>query len=109
LDKKDPSSVWFGWRSKMLAFFRPANNAEILSLILNGDFHRTVTGKEYRGKGLPGIAEVARRNGVSNLFIITNDVYADVTEGIYHVMPEPFDGTLVYWEISETNLSSPLS
>lgn len=106
LDNKSPESIWFAWRTKLMTFYTLSDNASILRLILEGHLHRTVTGKYYRGKGLPGIREVLMRNGVSNLLIITNDVYANVATGTYGILRVPFGGTLVYWELEPYNASS---
>jgi len=106
LDNKRAGSKWFEWRTALWTVFRPTDNAEIFRLMLEGQFHRTVTGKYYRGKGLPGIREVMKRNGVSKLRIITNDVYADVANDQYRLLAVPFSGTMVYWELDRTNKSS---
>jgi len=99
LEDKPAVSKWFGWRQLLARIHNPNNNAELLHLILEGELHRTVTGQPFRGKGLPGIREVLRRNQVSNLRIVTNDVYADVTQGEYRTLKNNFTGTLVYWEL----------
>jgi hypothetical protein len=106
LDNKQPGSKWFAWRTALGAVFALTNNAEILKLILQGHMHKTVTGKYYRGKGLPGIYDVLQRKGISNLFIITNDVYADVSNGVYSVLKNNFGGTLIYWELDKANAST---
>jgi hypothetical protein len=106
LDNKTPGSKWFAWRTKVGTLLRRTDNAEILELILKGDMHSTVTGHPFRGKGLPGIAEVLQRSGISNLVIVTNDVYADVAAGKYLLLPRPFQGTMVYWELNNANTST---
>jgi hypothetical protein len=106
LDNKTPTSKWFGWRTILGMVYTLTNNAEIMKLILDGDFHQTVTKKYYRGKGLPGIRQVLGRRQVSNLQIITNDVIANVGGGSYRVLKTAFSGTLVYWELDSSNLSS---
>jgi len=81
------------------------NNADLLKLILDGTLHRSVTGKDYRGKGLPGIAGALRRNQISNLHIITNDVYCQPDKDFYKKLETSFSGTFVYLELGQTNES----
>lgn len=105
LQNKRSDSKFFGWYEKIFIKFGIRDNANILKLILTGQLHQTVTGKYYRGKGLPGIAEVMKRNQISNLHIITNDVFSCPSEGIYRTLDKPFSGTFIYWELGETNES----
>lgn len=105
LENKPEKSKFFGWPNKLLAVFNYTDNASLLKLILNGDLHKTVTGKHYRGKGLPGIAEVMRRNQISNLHIITNNVFCCPSKNIYKLLNTSFSGTFVYWELRENNES----
>ncbi len=76
-----------------------------MKLILEGKLHETVTGEYYRGKGLPGIVEALKRNQISNLHIISNDVYANVQTGNYTILENKFEGTFIYWELNEKNRS----
>jgi hypothetical protein len=108
LDSKGPTNRWYQWRTKMLSVFTADDNAELLRLILDGEMHQTVTGEYFRGKGLPGIKQVLTNNGVSRLVIVTNDVYADVGKDIYRILDVPFQGTLVYWELTRKNVSHPI-
>jgi hypothetical protein len=104
LNSKGPESKWYDWKN-LIAPFNAKSNAEILKLILEGKLHKTVTGQDFRGKGLPGIKEAMDRNLISKLFIITNDVYANVSENIYLTLSNNFTGTFVYWEINEFTTS----
>ncbi len=106
LNSKGQGSKWFNWRG-LLAKFSMKSNADVLKLILDGDLHRTVTGQDFRGKGLPGIKEAMDRNLISKLFVITNDVFADVNKNIYIPLPNNFEGTFVYWEIDYQTVSHP--
>jgi len=65
--------------------------------------HLTVTGQHFRGKGLPGIKEVLDRNQISNLHIISNDVFTNVQNDNYHLLNNEFSGTFVSWELNESN------
>lgn len=105
LENKPEKSKFFGWPNKLLAVFKYTDNASLLKLILDGELHKTVTGKHYRGKGLPGIAEVMRRNQISNLHIITNNVFCCPSKNIYKLLKTSFSGTFVYWELRENNES----
>lgn len=103
LENKQEGNKWYGWKDKIGKIFRLDHNVDTLKLILNGDFHSTVTGKKYRGKGLPGIALVQKRNWFSNLRIISNDVYCAYDKEEYNKMKLPFNGTFVYWELDKSN------
>lgn len=105
LSNKQSSSKFYGWLEKMQATFKYQNNAELLKLILDGELHSTVTGKHYRGKGLPGIREALSRNQISNLHIVTNNVIADVGAGTYRKLNNNFEGTFLYWELNEQNIN----
>lgn len=111
LSKKPVSSKFFGWIPKIEKLYalkeRAAHgdHSKILELIMSGDFHRTVTGKYYRGKGLPGIAEALKRNQLSNLIILSNDALGYVSKGAYRKIDSYFNGTYVYWELNEKNES----
>jgi len=105
LESKNENSKFYKWAEKLSQLFRFNNNADVLKLILDGVLHKTVTEKHYRGKGLPGIAEAMRRNQLSNLHLITNDVYCNASKNEYRTMKDSFSGTFIYWEISEKNES----
>jgi hypothetical protein len=72
---------------------------------MDGKLHLTVTGKPYRGKGLPGIADVLRKNQLSNLNVITNDVIANIENDTYRINKNSFEGTLISWEINHETKS----
>jgi len=105
LDNKPSSSKFYNWFSKLTKAFTFENNAELLKLIMKGDLHKTVTGKHYRGKGLPGIANVLKRNQLSNLHIITNNAIGNIAEDHYALLNNSFSGTFVYWEVNSGNNS----
>jgi hypothetical protein len=101
LDLKDPSSKFYNWLPKLLRSHSYSNNAELLKLILKGEFHATVTNQDFRGKGLPGIYEAAQRDHIQSLQIVTNDVYASANQDEYQNLPVSFNGTYIYFEISK--------
>lgn len=76
-------------------------DAQILEKILKGEVHKTKTELNYRGKGLPGIYEVNMRNQINNLYMITNNVFANINSDEYKIINEEFNGTFLYWEIDE--------
>ena len=82
---------------------RHGGNDEILELIISGKLHRTVTGKYSRGKGLPGIGEALKRNQLTNLIIISNDVAGYISQNKYQKLSSMFNGTYVYWELNANN------
>ena len=106
LKNKPKSNKWFGLFEK-IEEVTLRNNSKVLKMLLDGELHRTVTGKPFRGKGLPGIAEVMRKQEqIDNLHIITNNVFADVSKEVYVELKNNFSGTFLYWEINKDNRSS---
>jgi hypothetical protein len=106
LNNKPAVSRWYNWRT-IMKLIDSETNANILRKILDGELHSTVTGEEFRGKGLPGIKETMDRNLISKLYIITNDVFTNVKENKYVTLNNNFQGTFVYWEIDQSNLIQP--
>ena len=107
LKSKPAKNKWFGWFEKISTKLIHGGNEEILNLLLNGEMHMTVTGQHFRGKGLPGIKEVQDRNQISNLKIISNNVFADITQSKYIRLSNEFSGTFVTWELNENNINTP--
>jgi hypothetical protein len=95
------------WPSKQYDLFSEVTNPEILRAILERSIHQSITRQYFRGKGLPGIADVLLRNQISNLIIITNNVYGAIARKRYTELAVPFSGTLVYWELEKKNASAP--
>lgn len=106
LKSKPTGNKWFGWFEKLKNKLKFGGNDEILRLLLNGDMHMTVTGQHFRGKGLPGIKEVLDRSQISNLKIISNNVYADVSKDKYLKLSNEFSGTFINWELNEQNINA---
>lgn len=106
LKRKKPGSKFFGAYEKMKQLLGvELSDSEMLKHILHGELHKTVTEHDWRGKGLPGIYQVLKRNYYSNLNIITNTVKADVQNESYQEINANFAGTFIYWEISKNNIS----
>ena len=87
----------------MATRFQYGNNAELLRLILAGELHKTVTDLPYRGKGLPGIAELTRTRDLSELHIVTNNVFCSYSKSIFRTLQNSFSGTLVTWSLTLQN------
>lgn len=109
LKSKKEGNKWFGAFEKVKNRLKYGTNEEVLKLLLNGDLHMTVTGKHFRGKGIPGMKQVLDRNQISNLHVITNDAYADVSGNNYKKLRNHFSGTFVYWDIDDTNQTTEWS
>ncbi|GAB2621588.1 hypothetical protein GCM10027035_17170 [Emticicia sediminis] len=107
LNSKKVESKWYEWRPKILRNRESdySNNAELFKDMLEGVIHKTVTGEDFRGKGLPGIMETYRKGNIKKLSIITNDVYFNAETNIYKPLKNKFNGTFVYWEIDRSILS----
>ena len=84
------------------SLLNPQTDAEMLQLLLQGKIHSS-TGKYYRGKGLPGIFDASMNNKISNLVVISNKGYADISKDEYKILNNEFSGTFVYWELKNTN------
>ncbi|MDP8989530.1 MAG: hypothetical protein M3N41_05535, partial [Acidobacteriota bacterium] len=80
---------------KMVGF---KSNADLLLDILHGKVESS-TGYDYRGKGLPAIYQQFVRGGLQALVFVANDVYANIGRNEYRTLPEPFNGTVIYWEV----------
>src|SRR5665648_94113 len=110
LSNKPEDNKFFDAINKVKNVFKFTSNAELLKLLLNGDVHKTVTGKYYRGKGLPGVFNACRNNKISNLIIISNDAIADYSNDTYKSLNNRLSGTFVCWElnaVSYTHLTLP--
>ena len=103
LNNKGKKSKWYDWRDSLSKIFTFKNNKELLKLILNGELHKTVTGKYYRGKGLPGIYQSYKNNDLSKLHIISNDVFSNIENNKFSHLDNHFSGTFVYWELNDKN------
>lgn len=104
LYSKDHNSKWHNWRKPLAKLFNfDDDHKELLKLILNGTLHRTVTGKSFRGKGLPGIYNAYKRKDFKKLHIISNGVSADIENNIFLSLKNSFSGTFVYWELTTEN------
>lgn len=108
LETKGTDSKFAGWVNKIKNICNPQNHNEVLREMMNGNFHQTVTGKSYRGKGIPGIYNELGKKSITQLMIISNDAFADAKANDYHKLLNPLKGTYVYWEINEQCKNLPL-
>lgn len=106
LKNKPEDNKWYGWFEKLKDKLTVGGNNEILKMLLEGEMHMTVTGKHFRGKGLPGIKQVLDREQISNLSIISNNVNANMKNNKYLKLKNQFSGTFVAWELNESNVNS---
>lgn len=91
-----------GLLNKILNYF--SDTAEMLaSAFENGIESRT--GLPWRGKGLPTIFEMYSEKIITNLIVITNNVYLDFDRGIYKKIEIGFTGTYYFWQV--TNNCTP--
>lgn len=63
----------------------------------------TATREDRHGTGIHGIKRSIERNQISSLVIMSNNVLADVDNGIYKKMRSDFPGTLFSWELGYGN------
>jgi hypothetical protein len=105
LENKSEDSKFYDWKAILSKVFLYKSNTELMEVILNGTLHKTVTGKPFRGKGLPGVAQALKRNQISNLCIITNNVFCNYAQEKYTALKVPFSGTFIYWELTSENYS----
>lgn len=98
---------FLGIIDKITRLFGSVDHAKMLEMLLHGDIHKiadkTKTNKPYRGKGLPGIYGAMENNDISNLQIISNDAYANVSHNKYLNLNNKLAGTYVYWELNIYN------
>jgi hypothetical protein len=85
--------------TKVKAFFR--NNAAVLENAYKQGIE-SQTGLPWRGEGLPTIYELYNDKIITNLVVITNDVYLDFDKNIFQEINVPFSGTYYFWKIDKT-------
>lgn len=60
------------------------------------------TGLPWRGEGLPTIYELYSDNIITNLVVITNNVYLDFDKGKFEEIKVPFSGTYYFWKVNKS-------
>jgi len=87
-----------GFIKKIENYF--ADNADILDTAFK-DGIKSRTGLSWRGKGLPTIYEMYKDNIITNLIVITNNVYLDFDRKINKTLNSRFSGTYYFWRIND--------
>lgn len=108
LNTKGTNNKFYDWINKIKNLCNPEDHYEVLRLMMLGDFHNTVTGHSYRGKGIPGIYNEIAKGAITKLVIISNDAYANTEDKDYHKLNNSLKGTFVYWEIDADCNNLPL-
>ncbi len=72
-------------------------NVDLVNDLLEGKI-TSRTGLEIRGKGFPTIYQHTKNPAIKNFVLISNDVYANISSGIYKETKAEFKGTFLYWE-----------
>ena len=108
LNTKGTNNKFYDWINKIRKFCNPENHYDVLRLMMSGEFHNTVTGHPYRGKGIPGIYNEIAKGAITKLVIISNDAYANTQDNDYHKLKHSLQGTFVYWEIDAECKNLPL-
>ncbi|MCQ2134002.1 MAG: hypothetical protein MJY88_03450 [Bacteroidales bacterium] len=102
LRTKQPGEKFYGWIDKLKSLIDTSKNSNVLKSMLSGEFHKTVTKKYYRGKGLPGIYNEIAKGAITKLIVISNDAYADPLANKYFDLQNKLDGTFVYFEVDSS-------
>lgn len=93
------SSLKSRWWSNIGRYFQ--NPIDLLESAYRGKVE-SITGIQWRGKGLPTIFETFEENTIAGLVVITNDAYIDFGLGIKKELRHKFQGTYYYWRIDTT-------
>ena len=88
--------------------FTLSNNALLLKEIMEGQIHSYVPTEFFRGNGLPFINDTLKRNEISKLRIISNNVRSSVYKDKYELLRNSFSGTIVTWELDINNIHASL-
>lgn len=89
--------------SKILSYF---NDDAILLLSAFKNGIESQTGLPWRGRGLPTIYDLYADNIITNLIVITNNVFLDFDKEIYQEISVSFSGTYYFWKIDESCVPS---
>ncbi len=105
LDNKPEGNKFYGRVNLLRRRFHFGDNAQLLKLIMDGELHNiTSTKKGFHGKGLPGIKQTLTRSQISNLYIISDNVFADIAKEKYFLLDNKFSGTFIHWELNKNNV-----
>ena len=87
-----------GFLGNVFNLFR--DNTDLLETAFK-DGIESRTGLSWRGKGLPTIYENYKDGYLTNLVVISNDVFIDFEREIYKKLNVPFKGTYYFWILNE--------
>lgn len=76
------------------------DNADVLKNAFKSGIE-SQTGLTWRGKGLPTIFELYSDNIITNLVVITNNVYLDFDNNKFEEIKIPFSGTYYFWKVNQ--------
>lgn len=79
------------------------SNVDTLLNLFSGKYQSS-TFENNRNKGLPLIKECSDNNFISNLYVITNNVFLDFNNNNSHEMSSNFKGTFYSWEVTKNNI-----
>lgn len=85
--------------SKVRAFF--SDNAVVLENAYKKGIE-SQTGLPWRGEGLPTIYQLYNDKIITNLVVITNNVYLDFDRNIFQEIKVSFSGTYYFWKVDKT-------
>ena len=77
------------------------DQGEKLRVLLSGEI-RSRTGDKHRGRGLPNIKRACDLDRITNLAILSNKALARVADEDYRELQREFRGTIIYWELEES-------
>lgn len=106
LSIESPDNPGYSWYKK--TFSLGYSNSTILQKIMESELvNISRTRQSKHGTGLPGMKTALENQFISKLVIVSNNVYADVSENTYRILNTEFNGTLVQFEICKKCKSFP--
>lgn len=108
LATKGTGDKFYGWLDSMKRICSPENHFEVLYKMMTGEFHKTVTGKSYRGKGIPGIYNEIGKGSITKLCVISNDAFGNAIDKDFHQLINPLKGTFIYFELDDSCNNLPI-
>ena len=109
LENKTSKKIWDGFWISFKNMIKSNREPDIIKSLLEGK-HRKPEHRNnsyYRGKGLPGVMRVLNRNEISNLHIITNNVFVTTNpDNKFERMNRSFNGTFYHWQLHKNNINT---
>lgn len=105
LENKTSKRIWDGFWSSFKDMVDSNREPDIIKALLAGE-HRNPKNRSdpyFRGKGLPGIRQVLEREEISNLHIITNNVFVETMHNKFERLNRNFNGTFYHWQLNKNN------